>query len=224
MDFSLRNMPGQTAKIVQSEVPRHVPDFASAVANLLRRAPDIGLIGEARDKETISGCIRAALTGHLILSTVHTNSVEQTVARMADEFPKEYYRSMCASIIESLRGIVYQRLIMKRGGGRIAIMSYLVFTESIRARLSASLLKVDDITRDIKKEVMEQGLPLIVDVHNKFEKGLIELSDYISLNVELGSEADISGIAPRIKAMLASGVIYSDTASEWLETLEAANG
>lgn len=72
--------------ISQTEIPRHLPDFARGVRNALRRKPNIILVGELRDKETISAAIEAAQTGHLVFTTTHTTGVAATIQRMVSSF------------------------------------------------------------------------------------------------------------------------------------------
>lgn len=193
IEFDLTNIPGRQSRIAQTDIGKQLPDFPRAIKNALRRKPNIILIGEARDKETIDGCIRASLTGHLVLSTVHTNSVEGTISRLVDEFPPEERKAMTAKIIDSLRLIVHQRLVNKVGGGQVAIKSFLRFTEDLRRHLLAVLSdpKTVDIRPAIRAILESHGQPLMWDIEAKYREGLISETTYDALRMEVGTEDPI---------------------------------
>lgn len=119
--------------ISQREIGSHSRSFAAALRACLREDPDVILVGEMRDLETISLALTAAETGHLVLSTLHTNSVAETVDRVIDVFPsdqQEYVRQIFANVI---RGIISQILLPRRDGrGRVAAMEVLVATPAIK--------------------------------------------------------------------------------------------
>lgn len=119
--------------ISQREIGTHSRSFASALRACLREDPDVILVGEMRDLETISLALTAAETGHLVLSTLHTNSVAETVDRVIDVFPadqQEYVRQIFASVI---RGIISQTLLPRKDGrGRVAAMEVLIATPAIK--------------------------------------------------------------------------------------------
>ncbi len=119
--------------ISQREIGTHSQSFASALRACLREDPDVILLGEMRDLETISLALTAAETGHLVLSTLHTNNVAETVDRVIDVFPadqQEYVRQVFASVV---RGIISQILLPRRDGrGRVAAMEVLIATPAIK--------------------------------------------------------------------------------------------
>ncbi len=120
------------ALISQREIGRDVPSFEAGLRAALRSDPDVILVGEMRDLETIRLALRAAETGHLVLSTLHTISAPKTVDRILDVFPtgdKEIVRTQLAG---ALRGVISQRLLPKVGGGRVAAFEVLVATDAIR--------------------------------------------------------------------------------------------
>lgn len=100
--------------------------------NSLRRHPDIIVIGEARDRATISGVVEAGLTGHLVYSTLHTIGVGETLRRLISPFESNERNSMAVDIMESLRMIVTQRLVKKIGGGLVACREYMIFGGEVR--------------------------------------------------------------------------------------------
>ncbi|MDX2177468.1 MAG: type IV pilus twitching motility protein PilT [Candidatus Sumerlaeia bacterium] len=122
----------KTALVEQREVNEDTISFSTALKYALRQDPDVILVGEMRDLETISAAITAAETGHLVFSTLHTVDVVQTVDRVIDVFPphqQEQIRIMLASVME---GIMSQRLLPSIKGGRCAAIEILLGTDAIR--------------------------------------------------------------------------------------------
>src|SRR5881296_2250157 len=114
------------------EVGVHTKSFASALRGALREDPDVILVGEMRDLETIELALTAASTGHLVFGTLHTQSAAKTVDRMIDVFPAEQQNKIRATLSESLKGIVAQSLFRRIDKkGRVAAMEILVFTTAI---------------------------------------------------------------------------------------------
>jgi twitching motility protein PilT len=120
----------KVASVTQREVKRHTESFASALRAALREDPDVILIGEMRDLETISMAITAAETGHLVLATLHTRNAAKTVDRMIDAFPPSQQNQVRTMVSESLRGVVSQQLIPRASGdGRV--LAYEILTGSL---------------------------------------------------------------------------------------------
>jgi len=118
--------------INQREVHRDTLGFAEALRSALREDPDVILVGEMRDLETIRLALSAAETGHLVFGTLHTSSAAKTIDRIVDVFPaaeKEMVRSMLS---ESLRAVISQTLLKRVGGGRIAAHEIMIGTPAIR--------------------------------------------------------------------------------------------
>ncbi|RAR58522.1 MULTISPECIES: type IV pilus twitching motility protein PilT [Halomonadaceae] len=118
--------------INQREVSRDTHGFAPALRSALREDPDVILVGELRDLDTIRLALTAAETGHLVLGTLHTTSAAKTIDRIVDVFPgaeKDMVRSMLS---ESLQGVISQVLLKRAGGGRVAAHEILVATSAIR--------------------------------------------------------------------------------------------
>ncbi len=116
----------------QREVGTDTHGFASALKHVLRQDPDVILVGEMRDLETISLAITAAETGHLVLSTLHTQDAPQTVDRVIDVFPPHQQSQVRAQLANTIQGVVTQALLPKAGGGRVAACEILVPTPGIR--------------------------------------------------------------------------------------------
>lgn len=118
--------------IIQREVHYDTYSFSAALRSSLRQDPDVVLIGEMRDLETISAAITIAETGHLVFATLHTNSAAQSIDRMIDVFPPHQQPQVRAQLSNILMGIVSQRLIPTIGGGRVAAAEILVANPAVR--------------------------------------------------------------------------------------------
>jgi twitching motility protein PilT len=117
----------------QREVHQDTESFTSALRVSLRQDPDVVLIGEMRDLETIQAALSIAETGHLTLATLHTNSAAQTVNRIIDVFPADQKATVRAQLSMVLEGIISQALLPKIGGGRVLACEILIATMAIRA-------------------------------------------------------------------------------------------
>lgn len=118
--------------IVQREVHYDTFSFSAALRSSLRQDPDVVLIGEMRDLETIAAAITIAETGHLVFATLHTNSAAQSIDRMIDVFPPHQQPQIRAQLSNILMAICSQRLVPTIGGGRIAAAEILVATPAVR--------------------------------------------------------------------------------------------
>jgi len=117
--------------INQREVGVDVPSFSEAIRRALRQDPDVILVGELRDLETIEAAISAAETGHIVFGTLHTNSAQGTVNRIIDAFPGNLQDQVRTQLASSLIGVVAQTLVPKIGGGRVAAYEVLIVTSGI---------------------------------------------------------------------------------------------
>lgn len=115
----------------QREVHNHTTSFKDALRAALREDPDILLVGEMRDLETISIAIETAETGHLVFGTLHTTTAASTVDRIIDQFPADRQQQIRVMLSESLRGVIAQTLLPKKGGGRVAALEVLIVTPAI---------------------------------------------------------------------------------------------
>lgn len=117
--------------IDQREIRFDTHDFHSALIAMFRQDVNVGMIGEMRNPETISTAVTAAETGHLILSTLHTNSASQTIDRIVDSFPGDQQRQIRIQLAESLLGIFSQRLIPRVSGGLIPAYELLINNDAV---------------------------------------------------------------------------------------------
>jgi len=123
--------PHKHCIVTQREIGVDVPSFAEAIRRALRQDPDIILVGEMRDLETIEAAISAAETGHLVFATLHPNGAAKTVDRMVDAFPSNMKEMIRTQLASSLQAVISQVLCKKIGGGRIAGYEIMITTTSI---------------------------------------------------------------------------------------------
>lgn len=173
IEFDMGQVPNKTGIIAQTEIPGHLRGgFAKGISNALRRKPDVILVGEARDPETIAGSVTACQTGHLVFTTTHTNNVAMTIPRMIDEFPAGERWSMAIKIIDACRGIVNQQLFPSTDGKRVALREYLIFDEGIRERLIAA--GEIGFQPQMAKEVREHGRTLLAHAEMRQAEGSLD--------------------------------------------------
>jgi twitching motility protein PilT len=118
--------PNEDCLINQREVGDHTTSFKRALRAALRQDPDIVLVGEMRDLETISIAIETAETGHLVFGTLHTTTAPSTIDRIIDQFPADRQSQIRVMLSETLKGVIAQTLCKKKGGGRVAAFEILV--------------------------------------------------------------------------------------------------
>src|SRR5256886_997898 len=123
--------------ITQRQVGVHTDSFKRALRSALREDPDIVLVGEMRDLETIAIAIETAETGHLVFGTLHTTTAASTVDRMIDQFPADRQSQIRVMLSESLKGVIAQTLCKKLGGGRVAAREILLSTPAVFALIRA---------------------------------------------------------------------------------------
>ena len=117
--------------VTQREIGADVPDFPEAMRRVLRQDPDVILLGEMRDLETISAAITAAETGHLVFGTLHTTGSARTVDRIIDAFPANQQEQIRAQLSVSIVGVISQVLLPRNGGGRVAAFEVMLMNSAI---------------------------------------------------------------------------------------------
>jgi twitching motility protein PilU len=177
--------------VTQREVGFDTHSFQAALKNTLRQAPDVILIGEIRDTETMEAAITFAETGHLCLGTLHSNNANQAIERIMNFFPMERHAQIYLQLSLNLRAIVSQRLIPSLDGKRMAALEILMDTPRIR-----DLIKKGDV--DILKEAMEQG---IQEGCQTFDQALFSLykEGKISLDQALANADSTNNLRLKIK-------------------------
>lgn len=166
----------QRSVINQREVGTHTKNFSNALSSALREDPDVILVGELRDLETISLALTAAETGHIVFATLHTNSASKTVDRIIDVFPSTQQQQIRVMLAESLRGVIAQTLFKRADGqGRVAAYEVLRNTKAI-----ANLIR-DNKTHQIPSSIQtggKYGMILFEKyIEELLKKGLINRSD-----------------------------------------------
>lgn len=173
--------------VAQTEIPRHLPDFARGVRNALRRKPEIILVGEARDRETISASIEAAQTGHTVYTTTHTTGVAATVQRMISTFDPIERSERAYALMETIRMIVTQALVPKVSGGRMGVREWMLFNSELREKL------LDMDFREwgpvIQRSIPIYGRTMGDSARVAFENGQIERRWYLLLASSTSSGA-----------------------------------
>jgi twitching motility protein PilT len=163
----------------QREIGTDTTDFHAALKRVLRQDPDVILVGEMRDIETVKTALTAAETGHLVFSTLHTISATDSVNRIIDFFPPHEQRQVRMSLGGSLRGIVSQRLVERRGGGRIPAVEILVAT----GRIFDKIVNADE-TNEIEQIIAEgeyYGMQTFdQSLLGIYSEGLVELREALA--------------------------------------------
>ncbi|WP_189623854.1 type IV pilus twitching motility protein PilT [Pseudocitrobacter faecalis] len=121
----------QRCLIQQREIGQHISSFAEALRGALRQDPDVILMGELRDSETIRLALTAAETGHLVLATLHTRGAAQAIERLVDVFPAQEKEPVRSQLANSLCAVVAQKLVADKQGGRLALFELLVNTPAV---------------------------------------------------------------------------------------------
>jgi twitching motility protein PilT len=149
----------------QRELGPHTHSFANALRSALREDPDIILVGEMRDLETIQLALTAAETGHLVFGTLHTSSAPKTVDRIIDVFPPNQQGQIRAQFAESIEAVITQTLLKKKIGGRVAALEIMVGTTAVRNLVrEAKLHQIPGIMQASKKDGMQTMDMALVDL------------------------------------------------------------
>ena len=170
--------------VAQTEIPRHLPDFARGVRNALRRKPEIILVGEARDKETISAAIEAAQTGHAVYTTTHTTGVAATIQRMVSTFGPDERGERAYALMETMRMIVTQALVPKKNGGRMGIREWMRFPDDVREKFLDMDYK--EWSPSIQRMIPSYGRTMAKSAQMAFEGGHIDRRWYLLLAASTG--------------------------------------
>lgn len=164
--------------INQRELARDTTSFSAALRSALREDPDIILIGEMRDLETIRLALTAAETGHLVFGTVHTNSAAQTINRLIDIFPGDEKSMIRTMLSTSLQAVIAQHLVKKTSGGRMAALEIMICNAAIR-----NLIREDKISQiySVLQTGSSQGMQTL-------DQNLIQLLNAGSISLETAKQ------------------------------------
>lgn len=161
--------------ISQREVGDDTLSFYDGLRSILRQDPDVIMVGEMRDPETMATAMTAAETGHLVFSTLHTNSAAQTVDRIIDSFPPGQQGQIISQLAATLVGIVSERLIPRLGGGRVPAMEIMLTNPAIRNLIREK--KIYQIDLVIETSVQEGMLSLNRSLVNLIKRNEVSLEE-----------------------------------------------
>lgn len=170
--------PNKQCLVNQREVHKHTHSFNAALRSALREDPDVILVGEMRDLETIRLAMTAAETGHLVFGTLHTTSAAKTIDRVVDVFPAGEKSMVRTMLSESLQAVISQTLIKKIGGGRVAAHEIMMGTPAIR-----NLIREDKVAQMYSaiQTGMSHGMQTLEQcLQNLVNRGLISREDAMS--------------------------------------------
>lgn len=186
IEYVYDQIMGPHSIIAQTEIPRNLPTFASGVRNALRRKPNIILVGEARDRETVSAAIEAGQTGHCVYATTHTIGVAATVRRLVSVFETAERTERAYALMETMRMVVTQALVPRVGGGRVALREYLIFDEHVREHLLDTPL--EQWTLETQNLLEKYGRSMQKSANAAYSEGLIDRRQYLLLSRGFGDE------------------------------------
>lgn len=187
----------------QREVHRHTRSFSKALRAALREDPDIILIGEMRDLETIAIAIETAETGHLVFGTLHTNTAISTIDRLIDQFPADQQAQIRIMLAESLKGVVCQTLVKKKGGGRVAAHEILIVdravssliresnTHMIQNHMQTQKLKGNQQLNDALFDLVAKGIVHPNDAYHR----AVDKDSFLKLLQQKGLAGDLSQVS-----------------------------
>ncbi len=174
--------PSQGCLVNQREVGGHTKSFARALRAALREDPDIVLVGEMRDQETVMLALETANTGHLVFATLHTNSAVSAIDRIIDLFPAHQQSQVRSVLGDVLRGVVAQTLMKKKGGGRMAALEILVVTPAvanlIRESKTVQLPGIMQVSKGLGMQLLNDELARFI------ETGKVEMEEALSKAVD----------------------------------------
>jgi twitching motility protein PilT len=172
--------PHKKSIVTQREVGVDVPDFAEALRRGLRQDPDVILVGEMRDLETMEAAITAAETGHLVFATLHTTGAARTVDRIVDAFPTDQQEQIRTQLASSILAVISQVLLVRADTkGRVACFEIMISTPSIQALIRDN--KTFRITSDIQTGAKYGMMTLDSNLLSLYERGLISYGDLITI-------------------------------------------
>jgi len=186
-------------RINQREVHKHTKSFKTALRAALREDPDIVLVGEMRDLETMQIAIETAETGHLVFGTLHTNTAAATINRIVDQFPPEQQNQIRTMLSSSLKGVISQTLCKKIPKGRVAALEVLIVTLAVSASIRegkvhtiASTMQMgakygmrllnDSLFEHVKNKVVD---PMEAYVHSAEKEDLLKRFEAAQINIDV---------------------------------------
>jgi defect-in-organelle-trafficking protein DotB len=171
IEFLLERVRGSSSTMNQTEIPRDIPSFPLFIRGCMRREPTDIIVGECRDSETMGAAIQAAISGHLLTTTVHANNVPLTLQRIASLCPADERDNSISAVAQSLRLVINQRLAPTIDGRRTALREFLVVDNALRSKfLVTDPREWPALTR---RAVDEQGQSYAVAIERALNEGRI---------------------------------------------------
>ncbi|MBE0420506.1 Flp pilus assembly complex ATPase component TadA [Pseudoalteromonas nigrifaciens] len=221
IEFDLKQVPNRLSRVFQSEIITNVISFTVYIKHMLRRSPDVVLLGELRDAESIDAGILTAQTGHLVYATGHTNNSSNTLERLVDDLPSDQQKSKLLKLVGSTRSIIHQRLLNARNGGRVAVIEELHINSELQIKMYSIVVSGNEsLTNFLAAHIEEQGLSIKCSIKEKFSQGLLRLDTCIDeLSQELNSN-DILFFSAQCKKLFNDGKINETEFNQWNRYLE----
>ncbi len=179
IEYTYDTIQNPQSLVAQTEIPRHLPSFAAGVRNALRRKPNIILVGESRDRETVAAAIEAGQTGHAVYTTAHTIGVAATLRRLVSVFEPGERNERAGALMETLRLIITQALVPRATGGRIAVREYMAFDDTVREELLD--MPQERWSNRIQQMLPDRGQTMQKAAKLAFESGQIDRRWYLML-------------------------------------------
>ena len=171
VEFLLDRVKSPSSTLCQTEIPRDLPSFEAFIRGCMRREPTDIIVGECRDSTTMGAAVQAAISGHVLTTTIHANDVSLTMQRIASLCAADERDNLITSVAQSLRLIVNQRLAVSTDGRRTALREFLVFDASLRTQLLQS--SPSDWPNITRRAVHEQGQSYACAIRAAREQGCI---------------------------------------------------
>jgi twitching motility protein PilU len=206
--------------VTQREVGVDTASFAAALRSALRQAPDVILIGEIRDLETVEAAIHFAETGHLVLGTLHANNANQAVERVMNFFPNESHEAMYQQLAMNLRGIVSQRLVPKATGqGRVAAIEIMINTPRVADLIAKG--EILALKGAIEANAQDGSQSFDQALYALYQRGDITLDEALrqadsANNLRLKVRLEVAGNESVVAAAQAATIAAADAAGEVL--------
>jgi len=164
--------------VEQRQLGRDTESFASALRNALRQDPNVIMVGEMRDLETVSAALTAATTGHLVLSTLHTATAAETIERILDMFPNERHRLVSDELASVLRAVIAQQLLPARNGGLVVAREILINTRAVASLIQQR--QFDQINNVIQTSALDGMITMNKSIDNLLKAG--KITEHIAQN------------------------------------------
>lgn len=171
IEYTYGHIDKVNSLISQVEIPKHIASFELGIRNALRRKPDVIMLGEIRDRETLKAVIEASLTGHPVYTTLHSNGVVDIIRRLINMHSPDEQKLAYYDLITTINTLVWQTLVPAIDGQRVAIREYLTFNQKIRDFLYQQPL--DRISYSLHMVLKKYGCPLENDINNLIKNKML---------------------------------------------------